>query len=84
MRLVKCIYNPLRDCSPVEQDAYVDLVKAFKNGIIPQGINVNESVEMPCEETDSLLPPPSDVFESIQQVHTVRELSDSTKSDDVE
>lgn len=84
MRIVECKFNPRRDCSPVDQDGFVDLVTAFKEGIIPSGINVNESVELPCEESEGLLPPPSDVFESIQQVHTVRELADNSKSDDVD
>lgn len=84
MRVVSCKFNPKRDVAPVEQDGYVDLVQAFKDGVIPSGVNVGDSEELPCKESDSLLPPPGDVFEQIQQVHSVRSASESIEPAEAE
>lgn len=82
VRVISCPFNRKRDISPVQQEGYLDLVSAFRDGVVPTGINVREGVEGDCKESDALLPPPSDVFDSIQQVHSVRAAEDALNKSD--
>lgn len=78
------VYNPKYDKCPVSQDGFVDLVDAFANRMIPDSVPPTELKFSDCEDTGALLPKAEDVFDTIQQSHTIRSISDSRSNDSAE
>lgn len=75
------LYDPVKDIAPVDQNGYIDLVQAFEDRVIPSDISGGELEFTDCEDTDSLLPRAEDVFDQIQQAHTLRSLKDVKESE---
>lgn len=66
-------YNPKKDLQPVDQSGVIDLSIALADGVVPSsaGVGVNEETE--DIDPSAMMPPPSDIFDRMQQAYTLRE-----------
>lgn len=59
-------YDPVRDVAPVEQDGFIDLVKASQSNSIPANLSADELSYNGIEDPRSIAGRPRNNFEAAQ------------------
>lgn len=72
-----CTYNPDCDKSPVEPFGFIDLVKAYENNAIPQGVSASETGYNNISDPSRIIGKPRDVFEAAHLERTLRDYKPS-------
>lgn len=73
-------YDKNRDICEVDQLGYVDVVKAFADGVIEGATSLDEGKFNNIKDTDAVLGKPSDIFDMLQMQRTIQDYKPSTKS----
>lgn len=66
-------YDKNKDICEVDQLGFVDVVKAFANGVIEGAASLDEAKFNNISDPDAVLGKPSDIFEAIQMSRTIQD-----------
>lgn len=76
-----CEYDENRDKREVDQFGFIDLAECMVNGQVPSTIADSEANYNGIDDPSSILGKPSDIFEGIRMMNTIKERS-TKKSDE--
>lgn len=77
-----CLFDPVKDKTPVSDTGYVDLKSAFVNNAIPSQVAGTEEDYNGIDDPSSILGKPSDVFEALEMESYVKETGKSQSEKD--
>lgn len=72
-----CVYDPVRDISPVVPNDFVDLQSAFDSGFVPENVVLGDADYDGNDEPQSILGRPANEFDAIHMGETVKTLANS-------
>lgn len=82
MRVGKCMFNPIKDKTPVSSTGFVDLQSAMVNSAVPSQIPGTDDDYNGIDDPASILGKPSDVFEAMDMQKHINNYSPEEKNDD--
>lgn len=74
------IYDSKKDIAEVDQLGYVDVVKAFADGVVQGATSLDEGKYNKIENPDAVLGKPSDIFDMMQMSRTIKDYKASSKA----
>lgn len=81
MVVTECLFDPVRDLTPVDQHGFTDLKSALANSCVPSVMPETDVDYNGIDNPDSILGTPRDIFEAIDAQKAV-EASMSSNSDE--
>lgn len=82
MRVGVCMFNPIKDKTPVSPSGFVDLQSAMVNSAVPSQIPGTDDDYNGIDDPASIMGKPRDVFEAMDMQKHINSYTSDDKKDD--